>query len=86
MRLFLVLFMAVALGACGQTSLGNALRTGVVVKGAEIADEGLVNSEWFVCDGASVGSIKRKYGVSADRRDAYNRFCPDTSAVPILTD
>ena len=45
-------------------------------KGAQAFDEGLKNAEWFICEAASVGSIKRRYGVSRSRAKSYNEFCP----------
>ncbi len=72
------------LGGCGFTGQGDFVRNTIATKGAEAADEGLVNAEWWICTGTSIGSIKRKYGVSVERAHAYNRFCPDTSATSVI--
>ena len=72
------------LGGCGFTAQGDFVRTGVAEKGAQAADEGLRNATWFICQAATIGSIKRAYGTSVERAHAYNRFCPDSSAVNVL--
>lgn len=76
--------LALFLAGCGFTPQGDLARETLVTKGAQAADEGLVNAEWFVCQAATIGSVKRKYGVSRERADAYNRFCPDTSGAEII--
>ena len=45
------------------------------VKGAEIADQALTDAEWAVCQAASVGSVKRRYGQTIKRADTYKDFC-----------
>lgn len=54
----------VSLGGCGATPQGDAVRAAVKSYGSQAFDEGLENAEWFICDGASAGSIKRRYGRS----------------------
>lgn len=83
-RLSIILLILVS--GCGFTSQGNLVRQGVKTYGAQAMDEGLANAEWFVCFAASVGSIRRKYGVSADRAAAYNDFCPASQTNPVLQD
>ena len=39
-------------------------------------DEGLASAEWFMCFGASVGSIKRRYGRTVELADAWRAICP----------
>ena len=76
MRFFVIVGLLLFLGGCGFTVYGDATRDLVKTKGAQAYDEGLVNAEWFICSVASIGSIKRRYGISQDRLDAYNNFCP----------
>lgn len=80
----IALLLLLALQGCGQTQYGNIARSVVTDRGAEVADEGLANAEWFVCSAATIGSVKRKYGVSRERAEAYNRFCPDTSGARVI--
>lgn len=70
-----VLTLPLLLGACGLTDTGDAIRQGVAVRGAQAYDEGLVNAEWFLCNAASIGSIKRKYGTSQKMAEAYKALC-----------
>ena len=63
------------LSACGFTPQGDAIRQGIATYGAQAYDEGLVNSEFFMCNAASIGSIKRRYGVSKTKADAYKELC-----------
>jgi len=60
MRALLALLLALGLVGCGFTP--------------HAYDEGLANSLWFICHGASVGSIRRTFGKNMD---AYNALCSD---------
>ena len=64
--------LAITVGGCGFTPQGDAARSAVKELGAQAFDEGLENAEWFICSGASVGSIQRRYGTSMDR---WNALC-----------
>ncbi len=44
-------------------------------KGAKVYDAGLDNSEVFICQIASVGSVKRRYWRSQADFDTWARFC-----------
>ncbi len=69
-----VLFVSVLfLGACGFTPFGDSVRSAVKDYGAQAYDEGLVNSEFYICKAASVGSVIRRYG--GDKAVAWNALC-----------
>ena len=53
-------------------------------KGAEVYDEGLANSEFFICRAASVGSVMRRYGRSRDLADAWRTLCEGADDASIL--
>lgn len=61
--------------ACGFTTEGSAIREFVKVEGAGAYDEGLLNSEWFICRAASVGSVFRRYGQSVDKAEGWRALC-----------
>lgn len=63
------------LSGCGFTPQGDLARDVIREKGAQAYDEGLDNSLWFVCNAASVGSVRRRFGGSADQAAAYNALC-----------
>ena len=66
------------LAGCGTF---DTVKEVVAVKGAEIMDDTLNDSEWFICNGASVGSVRRRYGDSSDRSFAWRQLCePKTNA------
>lgn len=69
------LLLALFLGACGLTPQGDFARSAIATKGADVMDEGLQNAHWFICYGASVGTIKRHYGKSQEMADIYWGFC-----------
>ncbi len=79
MRVVLVVIViavcALVLAACGYTKEGDAVRAFVADKGAQAMDESLVNTEWWICNGASVGSIRRRYGSTAKRAMAWQTLC-----------
>lgn len=66
---------ALALAGCGFTPQGDLARDIVREKGAQAYDEGLENSIWFLCNAASVGSIRRRFGASQESAAAYNALC-----------
>lgn len=61
------------LGGCGFTPFGDSIRSAVKDYGAQAYDEGLVNSEFYICKAASIGSIIRRY--SGDKAEAWNTLC-----------
>ena len=73
---------ALFLGACGFTSAGDALRTGLKAKGAEAMDQGLINAEWYTCQAASIGSVRRRYG-KPGISETYREFCGVSGAAVI---
>lgn len=82
-----LLFAApLVLAGCGLTPQGDIVRSTVAERGAEVMDGGLTNAEWFLCQAASVGSIKRRYGSSAEKSKAYTDLCRESGEVPGLTD
>lgn len=73
------------LAGCGLTPQGDTLRSTVATRGAEAADSLLENAEWAICYAASIGSVKRRYGVDPGRAKAYAEFCPTPGASDIQT-
>lgn len=67
---------ALLLAGCGLTPQGDLVRDVVRERGAQAYDEGLANSLWFMCSGASVGSIRRTFG---QKMDAYNALCSEAA-------
>jgi hypothetical protein len=68
MRLIIVSVVAMLVAGCG--SFGRLQE-----RGAEVADQGLEGGVWTICYAASIGSIRRRFGTSADRAAAYELFC-----------
>ena len=80
-----LLILPVLLAGCGLTPQGDAVRSGIATKGAELADNALENAEWVVCFAASIGSVKRRYGVTPERAKEYSNFCPTPTSGDIGT-
>ena len=81
MRLIIVSLTALLVAGCG--SFGRLQE-----RGATVADEGLDASVWAICDAATMGSIRRRFGVNADKAAAYELFCEserttETVRIPI---
>ena len=72
----IALASALALAGCGITPQGDLVRDVLRERGAQAYDEGLANSLWFVCNAASVGSIRRTF---SGNMDAYNAICTDAA-------
>ena len=70
------------LAACGFTDAGTRARDFAASEGARAYDEGLANAEFFICRAASVGSVQRRYGRSAETAEAWRVLCQvDSTAV-----
>lgn len=69
----LVFIFTLLLSACEFAPQGSAIRAAIKEGGAKVMDESLGNAEWWLCQGASIGSIKRRYG--GGKSDAYNELC-----------
>ena len=61
--------------ACGLTETGNRARDFAANEGASAYDQGLANAEFFICRGASVGSVQRRYGRDTDTAEAWRVLC-----------
>lgn len=55
----------------------------VIQRAAEANDSALESAEWTICNGASVGSIRRAYG-SADRAAVWRQLCDQAGFDPGL--
>jgi len=78
--------LALALAACGFTEAGDRARDVLAGEGARAYDEGLANAEFFICRAASVGSVQRRYGRSAETAAAWRAICQGdgTAAVEVI--
>ena len=61
------------LGACGLTPQGDFVREAIKSYGAKAADAGLTNAEYFLCEAAPVGAVKKRYG--GGKSKSYNALC-----------
>ena len=84
MRYVLLLAAILALGGCGFTSTGDAVRNALKERGGQAMDAGLENTEWFMCEGASVGSVQRRYGKSRETAEAWKTLCLGDPEADIL--
>jgi hypothetical protein len=67
--------LALTLAACGLTDTGTRARDVAAGEGARAYDEGLANAEFFICRAASVGSVQRRYGRTAETAQAWRILC-----------
>ena len=73
----LAIVLALLLPACAIPQVDTAVKQAVSV-GVETADDALEASEFYLCRGARIGAIKRRYGTNAARADAYNELCSES--------
>ena len=73
MNLWIPIYLALFLGACGLTPQGDFVREAIKSYGAKAADAGLTNAEYFLCEAAPVGAVKKRYG--GEKSGAYNALC-----------
>ncbi len=72
------------LAGCGLTPGGDLARSTIATKGAAAYDAGLENAEWFICQAASVGSIKRRYGKAQETADAWREICEGQDGIDLI--
>lgn len=70
--------------AAGLLISGCATLDRVAVEGAKVADDVLTTAEWTLCEAATRGSLKRRYGTSIERATAYKEFCDGNSTVNFI--
>ena len=71
----LLLLLLALLSGCGFTPEGNAVRGAIQLYGAQAADAEAENLEWALCNGVSIGAVKRKYPPGSKKRAGYDAFC-----------
>ena len=70
---------ALLLAGCGFTPQGDMIRAAAKTGGAQIMDEGLNNAEWYICQAASIGAVRRHYG-KPGLAEAYRTLCDQNGA------
>lgn len=73
----LLLIVVLAVSACSQSSVIRA-------KVSQGYDKALDTAEFTLCYAASIGSIRRKYGTSPDKMEAWRRLCSEVSFSPFI--
>ena len=75
--------LAFFLGGCTDLSV---LKRTIATKGAAVADNVLKDARWVACEAASIGSVRRTYGVNTAAEAAYNQYCAIGQSVPFRPD
>ena len=81
---FGALLALLLLAGCGLTPQGAAVRRAVAEGTARAGDTGLENAEWFLCEAAPVGAVKRRYGADGDMASAYAKLCDQAASAGIV--
>ena len=79
-----LLAAVVLLTGCGFTSQGDAVRRAVAEGTVRAGDTGLENAEWFLCEAAPVGAVKRRYGADGNMASAYAKLCDRAASAGIV--
>lgn len=79
-RALIALALALALSGCAAIagpyeSYVREFKALAARKAAQAQDEALEAAEWWMCRGASVGSINRRYGSSREHMAAWAVLC-----------
>lgn len=67
-----ILVSLLAISGCASVDM---VKQTVIAKAVKVSDKALNDAIWWTCKGASIGSVQRKYGMTADRADMYKEFC-----------
>ena len=71
-KIFITTFVALTLTACAQIGI---VRSAIDLKGAAAADQLLVDAEFVICRGVTVGSWVRRYGRDPALAGAWQILC-----------
>lgn len=77
MRALAILALLLPLGACAQY---DAATGAAKAAGASVYDRALVESEFVICQAASVGSVQRRYGQTDETAAAWRKLCSPPAA------
>ena len=69
-----IILSAILIWFTGCTQLG-IVRTAIDVKGQEVADRILADTEFVMCRGISVGAWVRRYGRDQELAEAWKTLC-----------
>ncbi len=75
MKTLLIIMLVAALASCGFTTKGNIIRSAVVARGTEVADQSLENTIYLLCNVATIGSINRWIGGDVKKAAHYFGIC-----------
>lgn len=79
-----VVAMIIVLSGCGTM---NTYRTHAKAAGAQAYDEGLDMAVAVICNDTSVGSIKRRFGISKSSMQSWIQFCyGDQATIEVPSD
>ncbi len=70
-----ILFIAIAALLLAGCASFDVMAPKVADKGARVSDNALTAAEWAICNAASVGSVRRRYGATVEMADAWNELC-----------
>lgn len=77
-----IIILSMFLAGCGLTPEGDAVRAAVRDYGARAADAELVNIEWALCNGVTVGAFARRYGSNQKKIDGWRAICSSEAIAP----
>jgi len=67
-----ITLLALLLAGCAEyTAISNSVKG----TGAAAYDQALSDAEFVICYAASVGSVRRRYGVTQEMADTYHKLC-----------
>ena len=78
---WLVLFGTLLIMGCSSVDIA---KKGLIQRGSEISDSALIDAEWWVCTAATVGSVKRRYGLTQERANLYREFCDGSGTANVV--
>jgi hypothetical protein len=67
--------LAIAILTIGGCAGWSSVKAGVANNGALVADEALGAAEWGVCDAATIGAWKRRYGNDSGKVEGWRALC-----------
>lgn len=75
MKIVFAFALIILVSGCGLTDSGDTFRNYFQEKAAKVTTQTLDNAVWFICDAASVGSIRKRFGSSPQTAFIYHNFC-----------
>jgi len=74
-----------SLSGCAFDPKVQAAYKGAIQAGAKAYDDVLATQLWWICNAASIGAVRRKFGNSNEMTNAYRTLCAENLTADLIS-